>query len=70
MTLLFADHEEALPRRTLAQASIRALALGFAAWRRQRERRIALLALAEMDAQRLDDLGISLEAVRDAIDAR
>jgi len=70
MTLLFADHEEALSRPTLAQAGIRALARGFTAWRRQRARRIALASLLEMDACRLDDLGISLEIVRDAIEAR
>lgn len=70
MTLLFADHEDAIRRPTLAQASVRALARGFAAWRQQRARRIALLTLTEMDPYRLDDLGLSVEAVRDAINAR
>jgi uncharacterized protein YjiS (DUF1127 family) len=70
MTLLFADHEEALPRGTLARAGIRALAKGFTAWRQQRARRIALISLVEMDAYRLDDLGITVEALRDAINAR
>ena len=70
MTLLFADHEATLPRPTLAQASVRALARGFAAWRQQRARRLALISLTEMDAYRLDDLGLSVEAVRDAINAR
>lgn len=70
MTLLFADHEATLRRPTLAQASIRALARGFTAWRQQRARRIALASLLEMDAYRLDDLGVTIEAVRDAIEAR
>jgi uncharacterized protein YjiS (DUF1127 family) len=70
MTLLFADHEDSIRRPTLAEASVRALARGFAAWREQRARRIALLSLMELEPYRLDDLGLSVEVVRDAINAR
>ena len=66
MTLLFADHETRLRRPN----PVRALARGFAAWRAQRARRLALLTLMELEPHRLDDLGITLEAVRDAVDAR
>lgn len=70
MTLLFADHEAWLRRPNPVEASVRALARGFAAWRAQRARRLALLTLMELEPHRLDDLGITLEAVRDAVDAR
>lgn len=70
MTLLFADHEAQLRRPNPLEVSVRALARGFAAWRTQRARRLALLTLMELDPHRLDDLGITLEAVRDAVDAR
>ena len=70
MTLLFADHEAQLRRPNAVKASIRALARGFAAWRAQRARHIALLNLMNLEPHRLDDLGITPESVRDAIDAR
>lgn len=69
MTLLFADHETRLRRPNPVQASVRALARGFAAWRAQRARRLALLTLMELDPHRLDDLGLTLEDVRDAVDS-
>jgi len=53
-----------------ARSGLGALARRFVAWRAQRARRLAMLSLLEMDAARLDDLGISIDAVRDALDAR
>ncbi len=69
MSLMSAAHEDA-SRSSLAAVAIRALASSFIAWRQQRSRRLAMLSLMELEPWRLDDLGISLEAVRDAIDAR
>jgi uncharacterized protein YjiS (DUF1127 family) len=69
MSLLSISHEDA-PRSSLAAAALRALARSFLAWREQRARRVAMLSLLDMDAFRLDDLGITIEAVQDAIDAR
>ncbi|WP_055045309.1 hypothetical protein [Devosia sp. A16] len=69
MSLLSVTHEVA-PRSSLAVAALRALAQRFIAWRAQRACRLAMLSLLELDAYRLDDLGISIEAVRDALDAR
>ncbi|RYE44242.1 MAG: hypothetical protein EOP24_24765 [Hyphomicrobiales bacterium] len=68
MSLLSVAHQDA-PRSSLAVA-LRALASSFIAWRAQRARRLAMLSLLEMDAWRLDDLGISIDTVRDALDAR
>lgn len=70
MTLLFADHEAQLRRPNPVAVSVRALARGFAAWRAQRARRIAMLSLMDLEPHRLDDLGITVQAVRDALDAR
>ncbi|MDF2983419.1 MAG: hypothetical protein K0Q69_3191 [Devosia sp.] len=69
MSLLSVAHEDA-PRSSLAAVALRALASSFIAWRAQRARRLAMLSLLEMDAWRLDDLGISIDTVRDALDAR
>ena len=69
MSLLSVAREDA-PRSSLAAVALRALASGFIAWRAQRARRLAMLSLLEMDAWRLDDLGISIDTVRDALDAR
>ena len=69
MSLLSVTHEDA-PRSTLAAVALRALARSFLAWREQRARRLAMLSLLDMDAYRLNDLGITIEAVQDAIDAR
>lgn len=68
MSLLSVAYQDA-PRSSLAVA-LRALASSFIAWRAQRARRLAMLSLLEMDAWRLDDLGISIDTVRDALDAR
>lgn len=57
-------------RSRLADAMPRALARSFLAWRARRARRLAMLSLLELDAWRLDDLGISIDTVRDALDAR
>lgn len=70
MSLLSVSHQEAAPRSTLAAVALRALARSFIAWRHQRARRLAMLSLLDMDADRLDNLGISIGAVRDALDAR
>jgi len=69
MSLLSIAHQDA-PRSGLAGNALTALARSFVAWRAQRARRLAMLSLIEMDAWRLDDLGISIDAVRDALDAR
>lgn len=69
MSLLSVTHEDA-PRSSLAAVALRAMARSFIAWREQRTRRLAMLSLLELDAWRLDDLGISIDAVRDALDAR
>lgn len=69
MSLLSVAHEDA-PRSSLAAVALRALASSFIAWRAQRARRLAMLSLLEMDAWRLDDLGISIDTVRDALEAR
>jgi uncharacterized protein YjiS (DUF1127 family) len=69
MSLLSVAHEDA-PHSGLAAILLHALASSFIAWRTQRARRLAMLSLLEMDAWRLDDLGISIDAVRDALDAR
>jgi|GEM_PF-2716617 len=69
MSLLSVAHQDA-PRSSLAAVALRALASSFIAWRAQRARRLAILSLLEIDAWRLDDLGISIDAVRDALDAR
>ena len=69
MSLLSVAHQDA-PRSSLAAVALRALASSFIAWRAQRARRLAMLSLLEMDAWRLDDLGISIDTVRDALDAR
>lgn len=69
MSLLSVTHEDA-PRSSLAAVALRAMARSFIAWREQRARRLAMLSLLDMDAWRLDDLGISVDAVRDALDAR
>ncbi len=69
MSLLSVAHQ-APARSSLAAIAIRALAQSFIAWRAQRARRLAMLSLLEMGAARLDDLGISIDAVREALDAR
>jgi uncharacterized protein YjiS (DUF1127 family) len=44
-----------------------AIARGFAAWRQRRDRRLALVALLRMSPERLDDLGIDMLAVSEAL---
>lgn len=46
--------------------TIDTIAVAFVRWRAKRARRIALQDLLELDAHRLDDLGLSVETVRDA----
>lgn len=69
MSLQSVAHEDA-PRSSLAAVALRAMARSFIAWRAQRTRRLAMLSLLELDAGRLDDLGLSIDTVRDALDAR
>jgi uncharacterized protein YjiS (DUF1127 family) len=69
MSLLSVAHARS-PRSSLVAGALRALARSFVAWRARRARRLAMLSLLEMDAAQLDDLGISIDAVRDALDAR
>lgn len=69
MSLLSVAHE-APAHSSLAARALRSVARSFIAWRAQRARRLAMLSLLEMDASRLDDLGISIDAVRDALDVR
>ncbi len=70
MTLLFANHEAQLHRPNPLRVSVRALARGFAAWRAQRAAASRFSPSWSSRPHRLDDLGITLEAVRDAVDAR
>lgn len=69
MSLLSVAHQDT-PRSSLAADALSALARSFIAWRAQRARRLAMLSLIEMEAWRLDDLGISIDAVREALAAR
>jgi uncharacterized protein YjiS (DUF1127 family) len=50
-----------------AHAAIAAFAAELSAARARRTQRIALRSLLEMDAHRLDDMGIDLVAVRSAL---
>ncbi|ODT20101.1 MAG: hypothetical protein ABS35_20440 [Kaistia sp. SCN 65-12] len=68
MSLLSVAREDT--RSSLAADALSALARSFIAWRAQRARRLAMLSLIEMEAWRLDDLGISIDAVREALAAR
>jgi len=69
MSLLSVAHQ-APARSRPATSALRALVNGFIVWRTRRARRVAMLSLLDMDPTRLDDLGISLDAVRDALEAR
>ena len=44
-----------------------AIGRGFAAWRQRRDRRLALVALLRMSPERLDDLGIDMLDVAEAL---
>jgi uncharacterized protein YjiS (DUF1127 family) len=72
MTLLFDDATDTV--RGAANSPLRrtvvAVVGAFVAWRAARARRIALASLMEMDAYRLDDLGITAKDVVDALNRR
>ena len=72
MTLLFDDATDTV--RGAANSPLRravvAVVDAFVAWRAARVRRIALATLMEMDAHRLDDLGINAQDVVEALNRR
>jgi hypothetical protein len=74
MTLLFDDAAaETTPdagKTSLLGRGIGAVAAVFAGWHAARARRIALVSLMEMDAHRLNDLGIDVSDVVDALNRR
>ena len=47
--------------------TIRTIAVAFVRWRANRARRIALNSLLELDAHRLDDIGLSIDKVHEAL---
>jgi uncharacterized protein YjiS (DUF1127 family) len=65
MTMILTSHTE-LDEGAL-HPTIRTVALAFVRWRAQRSRRLALQSLLELEPYRLDDLGLSVEAVREAL---
>lgn len=71
MTLLFEDTATEASPAPAAQNPVRrafaAVATALAAWQAARARRIALASLMEMDAHRLQDLGINPHDVADAL---
>jgi uncharacterized protein YjiS (DUF1127 family) len=72
MTLLFDDATDTV--RVAASSPLRrafvAVANAFAAWKAARARRIALSSLMEMDAHRLNDLGLNAQDVVEALKRR
>ena len=74
MTLLFDDAATEAAAVTAAQSPVRrafrAIAAAFASWQAARARRIALGSLMEMDAHRLNDLGLNAQDVVDALNRR
>jgi uncharacterized protein YjiS (DUF1127 family) len=65
MTLILTDREDF--SETAIHAVVRVAARSFADWRARRAKRIALQGLLEFDMHQLDDLGLSVETVRDAL---
>jgi uncharacterized protein YjiS (DUF1127 family) len=61
MTITFADRE---PN---TGSIVRSVLRSLAAYRARRARRIALASLLEMDAHRLDDLGITTAEIHQAL---
>lgn len=66
MTMILADRAE-LASESAIHPTIKTVALAFVRWRASRARRLALQSLLELEPYRLDDLGLSVEAVRDAL---
>jgi uncharacterized protein YjiS (DUF1127 family) len=65
MTMILTDSAEL--SAGAIHPTIRTIAVAFVRWRANRARRIALRDLLELDAYRLDDLGLSIEAVQGAL---
>ena len=74
MTLLFDPARDHVPAEVTAAAgvirAVHAVNRWFAKLRAERARRLALATLMEMDAHRLDDLGISVLDVQEALGRR
>jgi uncharacterized protein YjiS (DUF1127 family) len=73
MTLMFDDAaSETSPANAKASGAsvFKTIATALAAWRAARARRVALSSLLEMEAHRLDDLGITVQDVVDALGRR
>lgn len=66
MTMIVADRAE-LRSESAIHPMMQSVALAFVRWRARRAQRLALQSLLELEPHRLDDLGISVEAVRDAV---
>ena len=65
MTLILTDRDDF--SETPIHAVVRIVARSFSDWRVRRAKRIVLQGLLEFEAYRLDDLGLSVETVRDAL---
>ena len=66
MTMILTDRAEL--SEGAIHPTINSIAVAFVRWRASRARRIALQNLLELDAHRLDDLGLTVATVRDALD--
>ena len=67
MTMILTDDSADFTNQGAIHPAIRSIAVAFVRWRTRRAQRVALQSLLELDAYRLDDLGLSVEAVRDAM---
>ena len=67
MTMILTDDRADFTNQGAIHPAIRSIAVAFVRWRARRAQRVALQSLLELDAHRLDDLGLSVEAVRDAM---
>ena len=65
MTLILTDRAEL--SEGAIHSTVKTIAVAFVRWRANRAKQIALRSLLELDAYRLDDLGLSIEAVHDAL---
>lgn len=66
MTMILTDRAE-LASEGAIHPTIKTIAVAFVRWRASRARRIALQSLLDLDAHRLNDLGISIETLRDTL---
>ena len=67
MTMILTDDRADFTNQGAIHPAIRSIAVAFVRWRARRAQRVALQSLLELDAHRLDDLGLSIEAVRGAM---